>query len=94
MAEERRLTVILGAGSSHDCAGTGSTRDKGYTPPLTPHLFDEVYGTILSKYPGAQALSDEIRTRVLRKEGLEAVLGEFAQLSNVNVRRQYWQVAL
>ena len=93
--KDRQLTVILGAGSSHDCLGTGAeANDKCYYPPLVKDLFDPQYARWLSHYPLAETLSDEIRTKVLRGQNLETVLRSFAQENNIDVKRQYWEVPL
>ena len=74
---EKRLTVILGAGASHDCIDREKTaHDDKYHSPLVRDLFgtSRKFATILGKYPGAEALSDEIRTEIARGKTLETVL--------------------
>ena len=93
--EEHRLTVVVGAGASRSCAGAGAELNQRYTPPLTQGLFEAIppFAAILDKYPGAMALSDEIRTRT-RDQSVEDVLQSIAELQDIETQRQYWQVPL
>ena len=78
---EKKLTVIVGAGASFDCVQENvADFDVDYRPPLTKDLFAfrGAFNRILSKYPKAEALSDQIRTRVSTGTSIEAILREFA----------------
>ena len=95
MAGERNLVVLIGAGASYDCAsGSVSDFDVEFRPPLTKELFAfrPSFNSILKKYPGAESLSDEIRSRVNLGESIEAVLREIAERPDIKIRRQYWEV--
>ena len=87
--EERRLTVIVGAGASHSCAGAGDRASVAdWLPPLAQELFDPRYCSVLTRYPGAEAVSDQIRTRT-KNENFEAVLRSLETLQDIHSRRQY-----
>ena len=83
MSSDRKLTVILGAGASYDCIApnTASKRDN-YRPPLTKDLFslNPDFDPILARFPGAMALSPDIRNRLRGRktsESLEEILEEY-----------------
>ncbi len=91
------LAVILGAGSSHDCVtDTVTYVDTNYKPPLTKELFAlrPSFSAILRKYPKAEALSDNIRTRVAAKENIESILRSLAVEGNPHIKRQYYAIPL
>ncbi len=71
------LTVILGAGSSYDCASDSVAEvEQSFRPPLTRDLFAATvpFSYILHKYRRAEALSDEIRIRIAQGENVESIL--------------------
>ena len=98
MAQNRYLTVIIGAGASYDCAGIRITGDNlDYRPPLVNDLFDfreRSFNPILAKYKRAQSLSANIRSRVQRGQHLETILADFAYSSNPVIYRQYLEIPL
>ena len=91
----RKITIVIGAGASYDCADENSQTNDAFRPPLTKRLFHNrpEFGKILAKYPGAEELSGEIRART-SSEGLEDVLKELSTRKSPFVRSQYHQVAL
>ena len=72
-----RLTVVLGAGASHDCAGNGIHVNEQFRPPLTRDVFDPRFTNVLSNYDWVEARLDELRSRLQRDENLEAILREY-----------------
>jgi hypothetical protein len=52
------------------------------------------FNAVLSKYQGAIALSDEIRSRVGRGESLESVLGELTRSPHRSIQRRSWELPL
>ena len=93
----RKLAVILGAGSSYDCVTANVTQyDANYSPPLTKDLFAfrASFNEILRKYPKAEALSDQIRTRVAAGDSLEAILRSLEAERNIFLKRQYYAIPL
>lgn len=98
MPEGRKLTVVVGAGASYDCAvGLSTEANVDYKPPLVNKLFQSrksSFSQILKRYPGAEGLAPYIRTRLQRKEGLETILKELASTENKILRRQFLEVPL
>jgi hypothetical protein len=91
------LVVLLGAGSSYDCADEkGATVDPEYRPPLVNDLFERrpTFDAILSHYPGARARADEFQSEIARGQSLEALLRREADLPQVALRRIAWQIPL
>ncbi len=98
MSSDRKLTVILGAGASHDCVppNTATVRSE-YRPPLTKHLFalrSSSFDPILARFQRAAGLSQDIRIRLAQGQHLESILQEYASESNVALKKQYWEVPL
>jgi hypothetical protein len=71
-----KLTVILGAGASYDCAGKGAKANSRWRPPLAKEVFAPRFGEILGHYPRVEARLDEIRTRLSQGENVEGILGD------------------
>ena len=97
MAGGRTLTVLLGAGASHDCADSNTSEVRvELRPPLVQQLFSNLpaFNEILAHYPKASALSQTIRDRVNSKESLEAILREKEETKSLPLKRQYWEVPL
>ncbi len=97
-AISKNLTVIIGAGASHDCVEAGVTDfNENYRPPLTKDLFSykDSFNRILKSYPKAEALSDEIRTKLSNKNvSLETLLKELQSERDLELKKQYWQIPL
>jgi hypothetical protein len=72
---ENVLTVVLGAGSSHDCAGgqIAPRVDAQYRPPLAKDLFAPTFEHILSHFPKVWARADELRTKLAKGRSFEDV---------------------
>jgi len=91
------LTVILGAGASFDCTQERITDfSQDYWPPLVNELFAFrlSFNKILRKYPRAEALSEEIRTKLEAGVSLEALLRQLASEDNFAIKKQYWEIPL
>lgn len=89
--------MILGAGASFDCADIHSGGvNVEYRPPLVRNLFEDnsAFNPILAKYPKVSALAGMLRNRLASGEGLEDVLREFSQVTELPRRKQYRQVPL
>jgi hypothetical protein len=90
------LAVVLGAGGSLDCVAEGGRAefDPNWRPPLTKDLFESRanFNRILTKYPKVSALSEIIRTRLKESENLEDVLRDLMSTSNLQVKKQVWEV--
>ncbi len=85
----RTLTIIVGAGASHDCAGSANTQaNERLRPPLAKHVFAETFQDILKNYPRVERRSDEIRTRLSKGENLEQILRDFWESAERN--RNNW----
>ncbi len=91
-----KLLVFIGAGASYDCADSEvASLESNYQPPLVKELFAArgTFNDILKKYPRVEALSDEIRTRLVRdKISLEALLKEFQAETDLGLKKQYWEI--
>jgi hypothetical protein len=73
------LTVVLGAGASHDCVGNGigARVNKEFRPPLTNAVFEERFDTILCSYDRVRAHLDYLRRQLSKKDAnLESILRE------------------
>lgn len=69
------LTVIVGAGASHDCAPKWvNANNVRLQPPLASDIFGVRFQEILEHYPRVEAHSDEIRSQLDRGRNLEALL--------------------
>jgi hypothetical protein len=94
----KTLVVVIGAGASKDCVAQGSISefDNEFRPPLTRELFEfrPSFNKILQKYPKVRALSEELRTRLRDGEGLESVLKEIDDNSNLQVKKQVLEIQL
>ncbi len=93
----KKLTVILGAGASHDLFSTPVTRvDNLYEPPLAAELFTyrEPFARILDNYPRARALAATITARVRQGESPETVLRMVRDSGEEHLVRQFRHVPL
>lgn len=92
------LTVVLGAGSSHDCADPNVTPvEVAYKPPLVKDLFElrTSFNDILTQYQAARTIADDLRTRLAQPgANLEELLKELESRQDLSRRRQYWEVPL
>jgi hypothetical protein len=69
------LTVIVGAGASHDCAPKWvNANNARLQPPLASDIFGVRFQNILEHYPRVEAHSDEIRSQLDRGRNLESLL--------------------
>ena len=94
---QKRLTVILGAGSSYDCVTPNvAEHNTDYRPPLTEELFAfrRSFNAILRKYPKAEALSDRIRTRLTARDSLEDLLRSLEEERNLYLKKRYYAIPL
>jgi SIR2-like domain len=81
----KRLTIILGAGASHDCVPTGITpANPKLRPPLARDVFAMTFDDILNHYPRVQGRSDEVRTRLKSGENVEGILKDFLDCAEHN----------
>jgi len=90
----KTLTVVIGAGASHDCAASGAEVQNDLRPPLTSELFGSrpSFNAILKNYPRVQALSDELRTKLGRGETVESLLRSFSEETSLVLKKQYWEI--
>lgn len=94
---DNKLTVLLGAGASHDCVTEGVTQyDPDYRPPITKELFSfrPAFNRILRKYPKAESLSDEIRIKVNSGTNLESILSQLKSETDLSIKKHYLQIPL
>ena len=87
-----KLTVILGAGASHDCAGKETQVNGRWRPPLAKELFAPRFDQILSHYPKVQARLDEIRTRLDQGENVEGILRDLYNAAHRT--SNYWALGI
>ena len=91
---EKKLTIIIGAGASHDVvAGPESVLDPNFRPPLVSDIFSNEFREILAKYPKANILSSTILMRLEQRENLESILRDLSQARDEHIVRQFQQVA-
>ncbi len=95
---DKLLTVVIGAGASADCVEKGVAEfDEDWRPPFVGDLFKfkTTFNKILHKYPGAEILSEQIRTRLKNENiSLEALLRQYESISDLSLRRYFWEVPL
>src|SRR6266571_837981 len=72
--ELNKLTVLLGAGASHDCGARRPEQSDKCHPPLAKDIFASAYDDILLWYPPLMARVDEVRTRLGKDESIEDIL--------------------
>ena len=68
---------MIGAGASHDCFSPDSGRaNLSFEPPLVNGIFknNDAFNAILHHYPGAESLSDHIRSQIMKETSLESLL--------------------
>jgi len=81
----KRLSVILGAGASHDCVPYGvSPANPTLRPPLAKDVFGIVFDEILNHYPRVQGRSDEVRRRLQNGENVEGILKDLLDCAERN----------
>lgn len=85
-----RLTIILGAGSSHDCADekTATQVTERYRPPLARDIFASRFDGILNRYPGITARLDELRMELANDQNFEEIFR--ALLESATRHRKFW----
>ncbi len=91
----KTLTVVIGAGASNGCVGSGAQVQQDFLPPLTSELFGArpAFNAILRKYPRVEALSDEIRTKLGQGETVESLLRSFSEENSLVLKKPYWEIA-
>ena len=99
------LTVIVGAGGSHDCAPKWvNPTNPGLQPPLASDIFAVRFQNILEHYPRVEAHSDEIRSQLDRGRNLESLLRDLLDSAARNgnnwcldipryVRELFWTIS-
>jgi hypothetical protein len=87
-----KLTIILGAGASHDCAANQTQVNRHWHPPLAKEVFAPRFEAILSHYPKVQARLDEIRTRLDQGENIEGILRDLYYAADRT--RNYWVLGI
>ena len=97
----KKITVILGAGASHDVHGQGSALKSGgkFRPPLAKELFDiderNEFAPYLAKYPGAAHLAQTLGARVSGGEvAVEDLLRQMAESNTERDRNNFKQIPL
>lgn len=93
---EHTLTVVLGAGSSYDCAGgeTPVRSDPRHRPPLAKDLFSPAFETILARYPKVGARADEFRTKLAKGQSFEDIFRKVLESAYRNGAIWPYQVPL
>ena len=97
MNQLHKACVILGAGASKDISGEGSSiklLGKDWQPPLAKDLFDishhPRYQEILSKYPGADVLTQKLAPLILSGQiSVEKALRKYAEHSNALMQAHF-----
>ncbi len=106
-ARASRLTVILGAGASYDCADrdTASVVNDDFRPPLAKDILARRFDGILNGYPLVTARLDELRTRLSNSGDFEQIFRTLLEsaanhqkfwplLLPVYLRELFWSVSL
>jgi len=85
-----RLTIILGAGSSHDCADvkTATRVNEDWRPPLARDIFSSQFDRILNHYPTITARLDELRTELSKDQSFEEIFREL--LESAAQHKKFW----
>ncbi len=85
-----RLTIILGAGASHDCAdrNTAAEVNEKYRTPLARDIFSPNFDDILSHYPTVTARLDELRTRLAENGNFEEIFRGL--LDSAERHKNFW----
>jgi hypothetical protein len=93
-ASSNRLTIILGAGASHDCADrdTAAQISDAYRPPLAKDIFARQFDGILSHYPGVAARLDELRTKLAKGGNFEEIFRGL--LESAEHHQNFWPLQL
>lgn len=103
ITELPKLTIIVGAGASHDVANEGTHKEDKWRPPLAAELFRinkrEVFEPLLREYPGAAALVDRLAPLAEHYAEhnpqdfkLEEKLRAYADHRDVRIRQQFKEI--
>lgn len=67
-----------------------------FTPPLVQQLFHQgqAFNKILAGYPSVEAIADDFRTKISRKQSLEGLLKQLQEKADISRKRQYWEIPL
>jgi hypothetical protein len=106
-ATGNRLTIILGAGASHDCGdkNTAAQVNDDYRPPLAKDIFARRFDGILKRYPAITARLDELRTQLSENGNFEQIFRTLLEsaarhqkfwplLLPVYLRELFWSISL
>ena len=93
-ANSNRLTIILGAGASHDCGDTNTAAqvNDAYRPPLTKDIFAQQFDWMLNRYPALTARLDELRTKLTKGGNFEEIFRGL--LESAERHRNFWPLQL
>jgi hypothetical protein len=88
------VAIILGAGSSHDCADrrTAAQVNDHYLPPLARDIFSQNFDEILGRYPTITARLDELRTKLGEGGNFEKIFRSL--LESAERHQNYWPLQL
>src|ERR1700735_3263195 len=106
-ATGKQLTIILGAGASHDCGdkNTAAQVNDDYRPPLAKDIFARRFDGILNRYPAITARLDELRTQLSENGNFEQIFRTLLEsaarhqkfwplLLPVYLRELFWSISL
>lgn len=93
----KRLTVLLGAGASYDCANASSTINLDWRPPLARELFNiahrKAFEPLLRSFAGARFLSAELAELSLDSSfSIESQLREYSVHPDTRIREHYLDI--
>ena len=93
-AGSKRLTILLGAGASHDCADkdTAAQINDAYRPPLAKDIFARQFDGMLSRYPAVTARLDELRTKLSIGGNFEEIFRGL--LESAERHQNFWPLLL
>jgi hypothetical protein len=93
-AISNKLTIILGAGASHDCGdrNTAAQINEAYRPPLAKGIFAQQFDAILNRYPVLTARLDELRTKLSKGGNFEEIFRGL--LESAERHRNFWPLQL
>ncbi len=84
----KNLTIIFGAGASHDSGAYAPERDNQGPPPLARDLFAPAFDDILDWHPQLRRRVPEVRLRLAKEQNIEEILRDL--YSSAAKHAKYW----
>lgn len=92
--DAKRLTILFGAGASHDSGAYLPQGTDQCRPPLAKDLFASTFDHILAFYPRLRERIPEVRMRLSRSENIETILRDLYDSAEKHLKYWPFQISL